>query len=220
VSVRVRGRSALAYRARWSLVALGLGACACRVRDEERRDTAAPLPQVWPIPELGYFLTQPETGVLTAVDAATAKPRWHYRAEPKAKHDFVVFPPPKLYCPPVLTNAGRLIVMFNDVLVALVPDTGKAVWEKPFTGPSARNLCPAVTPDSGAVIVVRNGRGLVKIDTAGETRWSFTFPDGAMARGQPVALQISGDVLIRTDRLLYSINPDGRVNWAVPPAGD
>jgi outer membrane protein assembly factor BamB len=119
----------------------------------------------------------------------------------------------------VLTNSGRLLLMYSDLFVALAPDTGNVVWEKPFVGTSARNLCPGVTPDSGAVVVVRNGRGLVKIDAAGETRWSFTFPDGAVARGQPVALNVSGDVLVRTDSLLYSINPDGRVNWVAPAAG-
>jgi outer membrane protein assembly factor BamB len=197
------------------LLALVLTA-GCRTTDEDLWPDSPHSNQVWQIPQTSWALMETKPGTLVAIDSRDGKIVWKFERPPGPSHEVIRFRPDDLACPPVFTGAGKIGLRYESGLVVLSAKTGKVDWFvelRPAQGP---HVCPVATPDSGIVVVVQGGAAIRKLDSKGVHAWTFRFPDGAVARGRPQAMAPSGDVIVRTDHHVFSLNPNGRVNWQRP----
>jgi outer membrane protein assembly factor BamB len=184
---------------------------ACRSSGEDEAKEAD-LTEVWPTPGGGTFLTQLDNGDLVAVDSKSAEVAWRYRHF-GLHHPEIELPRSRLLCEPAYTSSGLVYLVFSDWLLALSLESATVRWRIQMRYSIARSMCPAVTPDSGLIMIVQRGRTVTKLRSDGSYAWSFTLPNREIAVTGPTTIPKSGDTLVRSGNMLFSISPAGELNW-------
>lgn len=196
-----------------------------------RRSEEARFPDVrWPLYGTGasplalpggavvlVHLGEPGHGVLGALDAANGETVWELDGDG-----------PAYVSPTVLDVAGTSAVftMTEERIVAVAPETGRALWERPFTTPYDQNIVvPLLLPDGETVVFAglgnatfaerfRPGTGGVLVS---ETVWEAD--DSPLYMSSPVLAD--GRILAFSERnsgQFVSLDPaTGRSIWRSPP---
>ena len=183
-------------------------ALACRSKSNDATN-----PHMWHEPGVPIVIEQPNPSVVVGIDVRTGEVRWRHWLEYEQRRPYGVEPMPKLSCGAILTPAGNVVLSYEHELHVLSARTGELQWTETNRG---YQFCPAVGPDSSLLRISRQRTCLVKLSASGDRLWTYDFPEAGVAVTGPLALYPSGDVLIRTDHRLLSVNPKGEPNWDVP----
>ncbi len=186
-------------------------ALACRSKSNERTS-----PGVWHAPGAPIAIHQPNPSVVVAIDVRTGQVRWRHGLKYERRKPYGIEPMPTLACGAILTPAGDAVLTYGHEIHEIhvvSATTGELKWRETNRG---YQFCPAVGPDSSVLRISRQRTRLVKLSPTGDRLWTYDFPQAGVAVTSPLPLFPSGDVLIRTDHRMLSINPRGELNWDVP----
>jgi hypothetical protein len=189
------------------------GSTGCDVEDESTR--SRPL-ELWLDPSGTHAVIPLADSDLLSVGVDSGAVAFRYRHVRTRNYPVFQLPPSRLVCPPEWAGPGLVYLVYTDALVALAPDTATVRWRMPIRVPMPRAFCPAASPDSGLVTVSYRGHGLNKLGPDGNELWSYVFPDGAVASTGPRIVGESGNIWIRARSVLFSLSPDGHLNWEHP----
>jgi len=190
---------------RRALFAVGLCAalCACEAKPRFNRS--------FPAAALGadLIVVDMETEVV-AVDRKSGERRWSHRRalDEIPERTLAIFP---LVCPMVATPGKTVVLAYPDRMEGL-DVMGRVLWRRNHTV-RARMDCPVLCPDSGVAFFTDGRTQLTKVGRGGEVIFTRYAQFAGIPVEQPQVVQTSGDILIRTERYVASINPNGGFNW-------
>ncbi|MFL7810670.1 MAG: hypothetical protein AB8I80_18670, partial [Anaerolineae bacterium] len=168
---------------------------------------------LWASPDGSLVLYQPNAADVMAVEPASGKVRWRYRAKHDPNAPFGWVPTPQVACNAQWTPAGTVVLRYWNTLDVISSSTGELIWKVPYEG---YWYCPAVCPDSSILRIGHEGTTLEKLNPKGQVVWTHDFSQTGVAHAAPLVLFPSGDTLVRTKGWLLNISPKGTVNWQKP----